>query len=125
VCEHGDAWFPSMIPAGRVAGAVQTLRRAASRAGRVTPGIVVGGAVLLRARRSASDAWSFTARLADRNGLPRTDAEDVPIIGDAESAAERFSEYVDTGAQYLVLGSIGEDWRRQWELIAEGRALLT
>lgn len=123
-CEHGDAWFPSMIPGVRVSDGAQMLRQAASRAGRLTPGIVVGGAVLLRTRRSPSSISSFSSRLSDGYGMPHGEAKTVPIIGDTESAAQRFAEYADAGAQYLVLGSIGGDWGRQCELIAEARALL-
>jgi hypothetical protein len=47
----------------------------------------------------------------------------VPITGDRERAAE-FAEYAEAGADYLVLGVIGSDWRTQTERIAEARARL-
>jgi alkanesulfonate monooxygenase SsuD/methylene tetrahydromethanopterin reductase-like flavin-dependent oxidoreductase (luciferase family) len=48
----------------------------------------------------------------------------VPITGTPTQAAERFAAYADAGATWLVLGTIGDDWHAQWELIAEAATLL-
>ena len=39
-------------------------------------------------------------------------------------AADRLAAYRDAGAQHMVVGFAGGDWRRQCELLAEARALL-
>jgi hypothetical protein len=64
------------------------------------------------------------ASLIDGHGIPPEDAVDLPIKGTATQAAQRFAAYADAGATWLVLGTIGDDWHAQWELIAEAAALL-
>ena len=48
----------------------------------------------------------------------------MPITGSPQQVAERLAEYAEAGARHVVLGTSSGDWRRQWELIAEARALL-
>jgi alkanesulfonate monooxygenase SsuD/methylene tetrahydromethanopterin reductase-like flavin-dependent oxidoreductase (luciferase family) len=122
--EHGSAWFPSMVPAGFVAAGRARLAELAAERGRPTPGIAVGGAVLLGRQAPASVLDDFASALRDGYGVPAEHAAKVPITGTPAQAAERFAEYAVAGATHLVLGAIAGDWARQCELIAEARALL-
>jgi hypothetical protein len=69
---------------------------------------------------------AFVAALTDSHGISAEDAADVPITGTPTQAAERFAAcaYAAAGATWLVLGTIGDDWHAQWELIAEAATLL-
>jgi alkanesulfonate monooxygenase SsuD/methylene tetrahydromethanopterin reductase-like flavin-dependent oxidoreductase (luciferase family) len=121
--EHSAAWFPSMVLPGQVAEGARRLEELAGRRGRPRPGIAVGGSALLGPAVPASAVDGFTAGLA-RYGVPPERAAALLVTGGAAQAAERFAEYARAGAEHLVLGVIGGDWRRQCELIAEARALL-
>jgi alkanesulfonate monooxygenase SsuD/methylene tetrahydromethanopterin reductase-like flavin-dependent oxidoreductase (luciferase family) len=119
---HGATWFPSMVPATYVARGARRLEELAAGRGRPTPRIAVGGGVLLGPKTPAIDA--FIAGLTRGYGLPAEWAAAIPITGGAAQAAQRFAEYAGAGAEHLVLGVIGGDWREQCELIAEARTLL-
>jgi alkanesulfonate monooxygenase SsuD/methylene tetrahydromethanopterin reductase-like flavin-dependent oxidoreductase (luciferase family) len=119
--EHGTAWFPSLVPARQVASGARRLRELAAAHGRPAPAIAVGGSVLLGPAVSASLLGRFAAGLA-RYGLTPARAAELPITGSPAQAAVRFAEYAEAGAEHLVLGVIGGDWRQQCELIAEARA---
>ncbi|MEU6024559.1 hypothetical protein [Micromonospora sp. NPDC047134] len=80
------------------------------------------------------------ARLGDAPGIPsRTelaaglagayrhtarDAEELPITGGPDEAAERLAEYAAHGANHVVIGLSGPDWRAQVDLLAEVRRRL-
>jgi alkanesulfonate monooxygenase SsuD/methylene tetrahydromethanopterin reductase-like flavin-dependent oxidoreductase (luciferase family) len=66
----------------------------------------------------------LVSSLADGHGIPPEDAVDLPITGTPAQAAERFAAYADAGATWLVLGTIGDDWHAQRELITEASTLL-
>ncbi|WP_341716273.1 hypothetical protein QQG74_19915 [Micromonospora sp. FIMYZ51] len=51
-------------------------------------------------------------------------AATIPITGTPHDAARRLAAYHRAGADHLVIGFSGGDWRRQCELLAEARALL-
>lgn len=122
--EHGTAWFPSMVPAEFVAGGAARLRVLAGERGLAAPAVAVGGAAILGADASPPLLEAFTAEVTQGYGVPPAVAARLPITGSPARAAERFAEYARAGAEHLVLGVIGGDWRRQCELIAEARALL-
>jgi alkanesulfonate monooxygenase SsuD/methylene tetrahydromethanopterin reductase-like flavin-dependent oxidoreductase (luciferase family) len=112
---HGAGWFPGMA----------TPRQVADGAGRLHHGaeIAAGGVALLGAEADPR-IDRFVASLADGLGIPPADAAELPITGTPPQAAERFAAYADAGATWLVLGTIGDDWHAQWELVAEAAALL-
>jgi len=120
---HGDAWFPSMITPEEVAAGARRLAELAGEAGRPAPGLAVGGAVALGPDASAG-LEEHVRGLHEGYGLPLDEARRVPITGSPQQVAERLAEYAEAGARHVVLGTASGDWRRQWELIAEARALL-
>jgi hypothetical protein len=112
------------VLAGQVEEGGRRMAELAAQRGRPSPGIAVGGSVLLGSPAASPVLDAHVAALTGSYGLPREVAASVPIIGGPVRAAERFAEYARAGADHLVLGIIGDDWRRQCELIAEARALL-
>lgn len=95
----------------------------AHQSGRVRPVIALGGSVLLDTGPTPRLPGEVIAGLV-QYGIAPEDAAAVPIVGTPAYAAERFAEYHDAGADHLVLGVIGDNWKHHYELIAEARALL-
>jgi alkanesulfonate monooxygenase SsuD/methylene tetrahydromethanopterin reductase-like flavin-dependent oxidoreductase (luciferase family) len=93
---HGAGWFPGM----------PTLRQ-----------VEDGACQLPEAAQIAVGAMA-------RVGAERDEAVDLPITGTTAQAAEQFAAYAEAGATWLVLGTFGDEWRAQWESIAEAAALL-
>jgi alkanesulfonate monooxygenase SsuD/methylene tetrahydromethanopterin reductase-like flavin-dependent oxidoreductase (luciferase family) len=114
---HGAGWFPSMLPPHRVADGARALPPDAE--------IAVGGATLLDPAADDPRIAALVTSLVDGYGIAPEDANTVPIAGSPAEAAARFQAYTEAGASWLVLGTIDDDWRRQWERIAEARALLS
>jgi alkanesulfonate monooxygenase SsuD/methylene tetrahydromethanopterin reductase-like flavin-dependent oxidoreductase (luciferase family) len=116
----GDGWFPSMVAPARVDRGARELRAIAARRGRPDPLVAVGASVRLHARRRSR----LIENSQNGNGPPHEHASAGLITGDSRTAAERFAEYVEAGAEYLVLGILGDGWEAQCELLAEVHALL-
>jgi alkanesulfonate monooxygenase SsuD/methylene tetrahydromethanopterin reductase-like flavin-dependent oxidoreductase (luciferase family) len=68
-------------------------------------------------RRSTASSPDFASPAYRRR------SRGIPITGTPAEAAERFHQYAEAGADHLILGVIGDDWRHQYERIAEARAL--
>ena len=51
--------------------------------------------------------------------IPANIARQLPLRGSPAAVAERLCSYADAGAQHIVLGLIGDDWRQQCDLLAE------
>jgi alkanesulfonate monooxygenase SsuD/methylene tetrahydromethanopterin reductase-like flavin-dependent oxidoreductase (luciferase family) len=113
---HDAGWFTSMITPQGVADGARRLPQGAQ--------IAVGGVALLGADRTDSRLERFVAALVTGQGIAPEDAVELLIAGTPAQAAERFAAYADAGATWLVLGTIGNEWRAQWELIARATGLL-
>jgi alkanesulfonate monooxygenase SsuD/methylene tetrahydromethanopterin reductase-like flavin-dependent oxidoreductase (luciferase family) len=113
---HGAGWFTSVTTPQRVAAGARQLPDSAE--------IAVGCIALLDADATDPRIDAFVAALTDSHGMSAEEAADVPITGTPTQAADRFAAYADAGATWLVLGTIGDDWHAEWELIAEAATLL-
>jgi alkanesulfonate monooxygenase SsuD/methylene tetrahydromethanopterin reductase-like flavin-dependent oxidoreductase (luciferase family) len=129
---YGDGWYPSQItPAALAAGAAR-LRQLAADHGRPAPAVHVGGLTIhtdpesVRAARAARE--SFVRSLPGDHGISPDDAMAMVTTSPSE-AADRFVAYAAAGASSISIspgiGSVGQEWRRQCELVAEARAMLT
>ena len=121
--EHGTAWFPSMVLPDEIAAGARRLTEMAKAQGRPTPAIAVGTAAALGRDVPPSLLDSFVAGVRDY-GVSADCAPHLAITGTPAAAAARFAGYAAAGANHLVVGIIGDDWRRQCELLAEARTLL-
>jgi alkanesulfonate monooxygenase SsuD/methylene tetrahydromethanopterin reductase-like flavin-dependent oxidoreductase (luciferase family) len=128
---YGDGWYPSQItPAALAAGAAK-LRQLAADHGRPAPSVHVGGLTIqtdpesVRTARAARE--SFFRSLPGNHGISTEDAMAMVTASPAE-AAERFAAYAAAGADSISIspgiGSVGQGWMRQVELVAEARAML-
>jgi alkanesulfonate monooxygenase SsuD/methylene tetrahydromethanopterin reductase-like flavin-dependent oxidoreductase (luciferase family) len=61
--DHGSAWFPSQVPAGWVHKRARRMVELASQRGRPSPGIAVGGSVLLGSPASSPALAAHVAAL--------------------------------------------------------------
>jgi alkanesulfonate monooxygenase SsuD/methylene tetrahydromethanopterin reductase-like flavin-dependent oxidoreductase (luciferase family) len=115
---HGDAWFPSLITPATVAADRARLHELADAADRPAPTIAVGATSALG---PDADVSRVARGLVDAYGMDHDTAMAVPLAGTPAQAAERVMAYAEAGADHLVVGVAGADWRRQYELLAETR----
>jgi alkanesulfonate monooxygenase SsuD/methylene tetrahydromethanopterin reductase-like flavin-dependent oxidoreductase (luciferase family) len=128
---YGDGWFPSQIAPDTLAVGVAKLRELAADRGRPAPAVHVGGLAILGDEESARAARtaraSFVRSLPGDHGISPEEAMATVTASPAE-AAERLTAYAAAGADSIGIspgiGSVGQDWMRQCERVAEARALL-
>jgi alkanesulfonate monooxygenase SsuD/methylene tetrahydromethanopterin reductase-like flavin-dependent oxidoreductase (luciferase family) len=118
---HGDAWFPSLIGPETVTAGAARLHELAEAAGRPAPTVAVGATSALG---PAADAASVARSLVGAYGLDPDMAMAIPLTGSPARAAERALAYAEAGANHLVVGASGPDWRSEYEQLAEVRRLL-
>jgi alkanesulfonate monooxygenase SsuD/methylene tetrahydromethanopterin reductase-like flavin-dependent oxidoreductase (luciferase family) len=118
---HGDAWFPSLVTAETVAADRSRLGELAAAHRRPVPTVAVGATSALG---PTADAASVARGLVAAYGMDHDTAMAIPLTGTPAQAAERALAYAEAGADHLVVGVVGSDWRRQYELLAETRRLL-
>ena len=111
---HGAGWFPGMATPRQIADGARRLHQTAQ--------IAVGAGALLGADARDPRIDRLVASLVDGLGIAPEEAARLPITGTPAQAAERFAAYADAGATWVVLGTISDDWRAQWKLIAEAAA---
>ncbi|MFI5896961.1 LLM class flavin-dependent oxidoreductase [Actinoplanes sp. NPDC051513] len=129
---YGDGWLPSQIAPHTLAAGVAKLRQLTAERGRSTPSVYVGGLAIhtddqsARAARAARE--SFVRSLPGKHGITPEEAAATVTTSPAE-AAELIAQYAAAGAAGVVvspgIGSVGAQWMRQCELIAQVRAILT
>ncbi len=120
--EHGDAWFPSLVSAETVAADGAMLGELAAARHRPAPAIAVGATMALG---PTADIAAVVTGLVATYGMDPETAASIPLTGTPAQAAERALAYAEAGADHLVVGVAGPDWRLQYELLAEARELLT
>lgn len=121
---YGDAWFPSMITPAELASGVTDLAGLPTRRDQAaSPAVAVGGSVLLGTRPPAGALEAHIAMIANRYRVPAETARQLPLHGAPAAVAGQLRRYADAGGQHVVLGLIGDDWRRQCDLLAEAARL--
>lgn len=118
----GDRWLPYLVTPEQLAAGLATARRHAEDAGRDPE--AVRGAVFLW---SAVDDDAEVARRTVVEGVGRTYDQDFSTLerylvwGTPEGCAARVREYVDAGAEDVVISPAGPLGERGLELVAEAR----
>jgi alkanesulfonate monooxygenase SsuD/methylene tetrahydromethanopterin reductase-like flavin-dependent oxidoreductase (luciferase family) len=120
----GDGWFPSLITPAMLAAGRARLQAVAGAAGRPEPAVAVGAAGALGDASGTPSRTELAAGLADAYRHTARDAEELPVTGGPDEAAERIARYAAQGADHLVIGLSGPDWRTQVDLLAEVRTAL-
>ena len=118
----GTAWFPSMMTPTQLKPALARLAEFADTAQRPVPTLTLGGVAGLGADQSTVD--EYAARLTNTYGVSAEAAMKLPISGNARQAADQLAEYAAIGVRHLVLGLVGDEWKRQCDRLAEAKALL-
>jgi alkanesulfonate monooxygenase SsuD/methylene tetrahydromethanopterin reductase-like flavin-dependent oxidoreductase (luciferase family) len=123
--QYGDSWFPSVVTPAQVRAGATALAELADRYGRPTASITVGGAVGIGPTVTPSKVDAYVADIRDGYGIAADIAPQIPIAGSPAQVAERFAAFAEAGATHLVLGTFGDDWYEQVELLGEARRLAT
>lgn len=132
---YGDGWYPSQIAPHTLAVGAAKLRELATDRGRAAPAVHVGGLTIqsdqesVRAARAARA--SFVRGLPGDHGISPEEAM-ATVTASPEEAAEQFAAYAGAGAGAGAdsisispgIGSVGQEWMRQCELVAHARAML-
>jgi alkanesulfonate monooxygenase SsuD/methylene tetrahydromethanopterin reductase-like flavin-dependent oxidoreductase (luciferase family) len=120
----GDGWFPSLVPPREVAAGAGRLAGLAAHHGRPVPVIAVGAAAALGPGPDVPGREEIATGISRGYGRPLDQVMPIPITGRPAEAAERLAAYRDAGADHVVIGVSGGDWRHQCALLAEARAAL-
>jgi hypothetical protein len=112
-----------ITPGGLTAGIAHLAELCAEQGSTEIPAAAVGGSVLLGTDlpRNALDA--HIAGLIDGYRIPAEVAAELPLAGPPAAVAERLQCYAAAGARQIILGLIGNNWRRQCDLLAEAARL--
>ena len=120
----GDGWFPSLITPTALAQGGARLDAGAVAAGRPVPTVTIGATGALGDAPGTPSRAELAAGLAGAYRHTARDAEELPVTGGPDEAAERLAEYAAHGANHVVIGLSGPDWRAQVDLLAEVRRRL-
>ncbi|GAB2577849.1 hypothetical protein GCM10027168_08550 [Streptomyces capparidis] len=122
---YGDAWFPAVIAPPALAEGAARLRELAAELGRpAVPGVSVAVPLFLGEGPGVLSQETMTGTLTGVYRVPPEQAADIPLTGSPAQAAERLAAYAEAGAARIVASTGAQDWRRQYELLAEARSLL-
>lgn len=120
----GDGWFPSLVPPEEVAAGAGRLAELAAQHDRPVPAIAIGAAGALGTGPGVPTREEIASGISHGYGRPLEQVMPIPISGSPAEATERLTAYEDAGAEHLVMGISGGDWRHQCDLLAEARAAL-
>ncbi|WP_329259401.1 LLM class flavin-dependent oxidoreductase [Actinoallomurus sp. NBC_01490] len=120
----GDGWFPSLVPPREVAIGAARLGELSARYRRPVPVIAIGVTGVLGAGPGVPTRTEIASSISEGYGRPLDQVMPIPVTGSPAEAAERLAAYRDAGAEHVVVGLAGGDWRRQCGLLAEVRAAL-
>lgn len=126
--EHGDGWFLLPVPPAAVTRGRARLAELAATRGRPTPSITAGLMTALTGDPALPEHDSLMRTLTDVDGvfgIPVDVIPDMLVNGPPADVAARLAALADAGAERVVVSVAGGDWRRQTELLAQARALLT
>ncbi len=119
----GDAWLPMWLDAPQIASARLQLEKAASDAGRATPGIALVAFVNVCDDETAGHAQA--AQLIRRQyGMPYERVRRWTLVGTTTAIAERLAEYMDAGVEGFSLACAHPRPIEQLEALAEIRSQL-
>lgn len=114
---YGDGWIAAFASAGKFGRLSADLRRFLGDEGRRAEGFALGAYLFAHVDDDRTRAREAAARYVER--VYRLDGakivERFGAVGSVESCAERALAYVETGADYIVLGPASDyrDWPRQ------------
>ncbi|WP_067465622.1 LLM class flavin-dependent oxidoreductase [Nocardia amamiensis] len=119
-----DGWFPSLITPAELAAGLAELTDLATRGRRPVPAVAVGATGVLGTDAELPTRDEIAAGISHAYRRSVEDTMRVPITGPLEGATERLAAYRDAGADHLVFGIAGGDWRHQCDLLAQAASAL-
>ncbi|KUJ65375.1 hypothetical protein ACZ90_48740 [Streptomyces albus subsp. albus] len=119
---HRAEWFPALLSPAMLAAGRERLAELAAEQGRPAPGSSV--ALPFSMGPATPSADQVATLLTGTYGIPAEQTGSVVVSGEPAQAAERLAAFAAAGAHRIVLSTGAEDWRAQYDLLAEARALL-
>ncbi|WP_431043673.1 LLM class flavin-dependent oxidoreductase [Streptomyces sp. P1-3] len=118
--EHGAHWFPALMPPLLLAAGRELLAELTRHPS--PPGVSV--ALPFGLGPAAPHREQVAKLLTETYEVPADQADSVMISGEPAAAAEQLAAFAAAGADRIVLSTGAGNWRQQYELLAEARALL-
>jgi alkanesulfonate monooxygenase SsuD/methylene tetrahydromethanopterin reductase-like flavin-dependent oxidoreductase (luciferase family) len=117
--ELGDGWFPAMVTPEQFRKGLDETRELAEQAGRPAPR---GGLQMFGALGGPTDGVAKV--LNKQYQMPLELADQVLLGGGPTQIASRLNEFIEAGAEHIVVATFAADWHAQSELLVAAKALL-
>jgi len=121
----GDGWLPAAITLDGIRAGQATLRELSQEAGRPMPAVSVSVFATLDAHLGGMSREALVGMMSDEWGFPREAADQVVLSGTPTEVAERLDEHAESGVEHIIVTPFGGSWRRQCDLLAEAKSLLS
>lgn len=122
---HASGYVPYLMSPEQLRGRVERLRNMAVESGRSLEHFTIACTVFFVPGRSAEEALAAVyAGATALQGLTPERVRSYYLLGDDEACLERLQQYVDAGAEHLILGCAPGHDRQLEEFIDASRRLL-
>lgn len=116
----GEGWLPSGLPPSTLASNAAHLAELAGEHDRPMPKIEYGTHAVF----DPDAEHALVRSLIEEHGMAPETATEIPLTGEPEQLAERFTTYAEAGADRITISADGGNWYRNIEVIAAAKALL-
>ncbi|MET0425096.1 MAG: LLM class flavin-dependent oxidoreductase [Actinoplanes sp.] len=122
--EYCTGWLTTISTPAEIRTAAGRLAELAAEHGRPMPRIGTMIYAKIAARPDPDLTESMARSLSDAYRLPIEHTRQVVVGGDPRQTAEGLARHMEAGVDQFVVALEGGNWREQYELLAEARALL-
>jgi alkanesulfonate monooxygenase SsuD/methylene tetrahydromethanopterin reductase-like flavin-dependent oxidoreductase (luciferase family) len=121
----GDGWLPAAVTPEQIAAGRTTIADLAAADGRPVPRTAVSVFATLDAHLGGMSREDLVDLCTTGFGFPREHADAVVLGGKPNEVAERLDAHAALGVEHVIIVPFGGGWRRQCDLLAEARSLLS
>lgn len=121
----GDGWLPAAVTQDQITAGRETLAELTALAGRPATRTAVSIFATLDSHLGGMSREALVDLCAGGFGFPRGHADTVVLGGKPAEVAERLDAHAELGVEHVVLVPFGGGWRRQCDLLAEARSLMS
>jgi alkanesulfonate monooxygenase SsuD/methylene tetrahydromethanopterin reductase-like flavin-dependent oxidoreductase (luciferase family) len=120
---HG--WLPAAVTPDQIQAGRSTLAGLAEEYGRAEPRIGVSIFATLDGHLGGMSREALVGLCVEGFGMPREHADAVVLGGRPEEVAKQLDDHAALGVDHAVLVPFGGSWRRQCDLLADARSLMS